>query len=138
MTHDFAPLVLGEPSAAQVFLGPPTVGHLPVSLQGRYVQAGDMIPHEPSLAEFFRALDRDWRGWDGARSWTSVGDGCTIEARHDGVGHASLVFSLSEPGSDQEPVERWAASLEVRIDLSELPTISRRLADFDQLGDLDA
>ncbi len=132
MTHDFEPVVLGEPGAPQVLLGPPELDHLGVSLKGRYLQAGDVIPVDPSLAAFFRTLDREWRGWAGAKTWTSIGDNCTIEARHDGIGHILLVASLHEPGMDREEVQGWTASLEVRIDVSELSTIARKLADFDE------
>jgi hypothetical protein len=93
------------------------------------LEAGDVVPVDPSLPDFFRALDQEWRGWTGARTWTSTPESCTIEARHDGIGHASLVVSLCEPGFEREAVEPWRASLAVQVDVAELPAIAARLAD---------
>jgi hypothetical protein len=47
MTRDIEPVALGEPDVPQVLLRPPTIGHLGVRPNGRYVQADDV----PTLDE---------------------------------------------------------------------------------------
>jgi hypothetical protein len=34
------------------------------------------------LADFFAALEADWRGWSGSRRWESLEGELSIEARH--------------------------------------------------------
>ena len=118
-------IALGARGMARVVLGPVSAGHLSVRLEGRHIEASDVVPLEPSLPAFFRELDRMWRGWDGEQRWTSAGDGCTIRARHDGLGHISLIVSLREPGQDREPVsETWEASLGIWLEPADLPAIA--------------
>lgn len=138
MTPDLEPqsIVLGNAGVARVILGPPSAGHLAIRLQGRYVQAGDVVPLEPSLPGFFRDLGAGWRGWNGERRWASMTESCVIRARHDGLGHVSLIISLREPGMDRERVsEPWEASLGVSVDAAELDSIAARLGVFVEESD---
>lgn len=45
------------------------------------------------LAEFFKGLAVDWRGWSGTREWTSLESDLKLEARHE-YGHVQLHVTL--------------------------------------------
>jgi hypothetical protein len=49
------------------------------------------------LAAFFDRMVADWRGWDGARTLTSIEDDLGIEARHE-HGHVQVRVTLQQPG----------------------------------------
>lgn len=46
------------------------------------------------LADFLGGLARDWRGWDGERSYSSLEGELDITARHDGLGRIQLVVGI--------------------------------------------
>ena len=46
------------------------------------------------LIGLFNGIARDWRGWDGTRSYSSLEGELDIAARHDGIGQIRLVVSL--------------------------------------------
>lgn len=119
---------LGAPDGPQIILDPGSHGHIALRLAGRFVQAGDALPLEPTLPAFLRDLAGLWRGWEGVREWVSMNAGCTIHARHDGLGHISLRVSLKEPGISDDPVaEPWNASLEIWTDAAQLSGVADRL-----------
>ncbi|WP_412101288.1 DUF6228 family protein [Micromonospora maris] len=49
------------------------------------------------LAEFFRELASEWRGWTGVREWVSLEGDPTIEARH-AYGHVQLRVTVRRDG----------------------------------------
>jgi len=65
------------------------------------------------LASYFEGLAQDWRGWSGARSWTSVEHDLHLVAEHDRVGHVSLTVNL------RREIPRWRAEGTVSIDAGE-------------------
>ncbi|MFE3457833.1 DUF6228 family protein [Nocardiopsis aegyptia] len=78
-----------------------------------------------NLRDFLVALARDWRGWKGARSWTSMGDEMTVEARHNGRSHVSLAVTLRRADLHHTP-DAWSARVVVTVEAGEE---LRRIAD---------
>ncbi|PWN01594.1 hypothetical protein DJ010_17775 [Nocardioides silvaticus] len=69
------------------------------------------------LVQFFEQLERDWRGWEGARTWRSLEGHLSIEARHESS-RVQLRATLRhlDPSGD---LEGWTASVDVSIDPGE-------------------
>jgi hypothetical protein len=69
------------------------------------------------LARFFRGLEQDWRGWEGARGWESVEGDLRLVARHE-FAHVRLTVTLRlqrfEWGNDG-----WSASADITLDPGE-------------------
>jgi len=59
------------------------------------------------LVLFFEEMERDWRGWDGARSWESLEGDLRIEAQH-AYGHIELIPGRSGPNWSNLPVAEGA------------------------------
>ena len=84
------------------------------------------------LADFFASLDRDWQGWSGVRTWSSLESELEIRAGHDG--HVQLDVVLRQFGTLQQyGPEPWTATahltLEAGEQLSKVAMACRQLAD---------
>ncbi|MPQ98270.1 hypothetical protein GB931_10145 [Modestobacter sp. I12A-02628] len=86
-----------------------------VRLTGAGLDAVLDCPESPwqaqSLAEFFASLDHDWRGWTGARSWTSDDGELQVTARHDKP-NTVLLDVLLAGGAPP----RWSCAAELEVD----------------------
>ena len=82
-------------------------------------------PGFQDLADYFESLERDWRGWADARTWTSIESDLRIRAEHDG--HVRLAVELRSPED-----RLWSATANLTIEageqLSLIATQSRQLA----------
>lgn len=78
------------------------------------------------LVAFFDAIEKDWRGWSGAREWSSLEHDLAVTARHRG--HVELRVTLRETGM----VDGWRAS--ATIDLEPGEQLSRVAGDVRRLG----
>lgn len=77
------------------------------------------------LAEFFRRLADDWRGWPGERTYESLEHDLRLTATHDG--HVRLAVQLSQSGLP----DGWSASGVFRVDPGEEMTrAAEDLADL--------
>src|SRR5690348_15956115 len=56
-------------------------------------EAGDTLR---GVATLFDELARDWRGWDGERTWASLEGEATVTAVHDGLGTVELRVRLQK------------------------------------------
>jgi hypothetical protein len=65
------------------------------------------------LTEFFRSLARDWRGWQGERTFRAMENDLHIVATH--TGHVRLRVQLG-PGAD---VDGWVATTVIELDPGE-------------------
>ena len=94
-----------------------------VRLEGPALAAEAKIYHErgDGIDAFFDSLARDWKGWDGSRTWTALEADLEIGATSDALGHVSLAVCLYVRGL----VGRWRASGVLIIDAGGLA----RLAD---------
>ena len=121
---------IGGPSAALILDTTDRPGYMGARLQSEGLRAEHTIyRHYDSgfrdLADFFDSLERDWRGWAGVRTWTSLEGDLEIRANHDG--HVQLAVRL-QPAPDR----LWTATAYLTIDPGEELTIiakqSRQLA----------
>ena len=76
------------------------------------------------LAEYFRLLDRDWRGWVGAKEFEAVGPWFALAAEHDGKGHVRLNVSVM---SDWPGPPFWTAEAALSMDVGSIQDIADRL-----------
>jgi hypothetical protein len=71
-----------------------------------------------NLCDFLNGLARDWRGWSGTRSWTSLEDQMTLDADHDGVGHVTLAVSLRRARRTCD-IDAWSARIVLTLEAGE-------------------
>lgn len=76
------------------------------------------------LVEFFASLERDWRGWDGPKSYSSVEGDLTITASHNG--RIRLIVRLRQ----STIADGWDTSAVLRLDPGE--QLSRVVTDLRQ------
>jgi Family of unknown function (DUF6228) len=48
----------------------------------------------PNFGDFFSSLAKDWKGWDGERSWATLEGEFELAATSDRLGHIQLRFFL--------------------------------------------
>lgn len=77
------------------------------------------------VSTFLDSLERDWRGWEGERAWTSLEDDLTMQARHT-HGHVQLRVTLRCHRADWGN-DGWRATADLTIDPGE--QLSRIAAD---------
>lgn len=69
------------------------------------------------LGRFFRSLEQEWRGWEGARRWESVEGDLGLVARHE-FAHVRLTVTLRLQrfgwGSDG-----WSATADITVEPGE-------------------
>ncbi|WP_125811577.1 DUF6228 family protein [Actinoplanes sp. ATCC 53533] len=80
-----------------------------------------------TLSGFMESLAADWQGWDGIRTWQSLGRELTIDARHDGRGQVSLGVTLRAPGLDRDDTA-WSATTTFVVEAGE--EMTRLAADL--------
>jgi Family of unknown function (DUF6228) len=68
--------------------------------------------HFDDLIAFFEDLAESWRGWKGAKTYTSLERDLAVSAVNDGGAHVRLAISLSGPTSPP----RWTVTVEVSTD----------------------
>ncbi|MFI5936277.1 DUF6228 family protein [Actinoplanes sp. NPDC051494] len=85
------------------------------------------------LSGFVEGLAAGWRGWDGVRTWQSMGRELIIDARHDGRGYVSLGVTLR--AADAYPEETaWSARAVFILEAGE--EMTRLAADLSHLCSL--
>lgn len=113
---------------------PPEVVVAELELQG--LVASVRVIHNYStgfldLADFFRGLAADWRGWTGVRRWESIEGDLRIEARHK-YGHVQLRVTLRRAQAGWGN-EGWSATGDLTIEpgeqLTQIAEDVRRLSD---------
>ncbi|KOX13886.1 hypothetical protein ADL05_18040 [Nocardiopsis sp. NRRL B-16309] len=77
------------------------------------------------MRDFLVGLEKDWRGWPGVRSWTSMEEEMTVEARHDGRAHVSLAVTLRRADLHHTH-DAWSAQVILTVEAGEG---LRRIAD---------
>jgi hypothetical protein len=90
------------------------------------VQVYAFDPKNDGLPKFFGALARDWKGWDGPRSWRSLEGEFELICEHDGIGHATMTATIhSNPYS-----HGWTGQIRFNIAPGELEGIAAGLNRF--------
>ena len=82
------------------------------------------------LVVFFEEMERDWRGWDGDRTWESLEGDLRIEGRH-AHGHVELRVTLRHAVADWGR-SGWSATADVTIDPGE--SLSQIVRDLQPLA----
>ncbi len=59
----------------------------------------------PLIADLFRSMAGEWRGWPGVKCWKSVEGELSLTASHDSIGHITLWVTLGTV--DYEDDEPW-------------------------------
>jgi hypothetical protein len=80
----------------------------------------------PSIADFFRSLAEDWRGWSEPKNWETNDYAIRLAATHDGLGHISLQVEL---GRAAQP-DGWRATATLKLDAGALESIAHQAARF--------
>lgn len=78
-------------------------------------------PPEEPLADFFETLARDWRGWEGIRTWDAYKGGLRIDATVDALGHVLLAVELRERS------DGWLVRGDVPLDAGQLEGVARHV-----------
>lgn len=78
------------------------------------------------LDAFFGDLAANWRGWDGAKEWESLG--LQLVARHDGLGHVALDAILRE---SYAAADRWEVRASLNLDVGGLNRLAREARALD-------
>lgn len=71
------------------------------------------------IDEFFRSMARDWRGWDGVRSWSSLEGELELEASSDGRGHTRLRLRMA-----LDPARDWRIDVVLVIEAGSLDELA--------------
>jgi hypothetical protein len=99
-----------------------------VLLAGGGVEASERVwDHLPQYwAEFFLAMARDWRGWEGERTIESREGQLRLACSADKLGHVSVRVTLrGDPaGSD------WRAEDTLYLDAGQLDELAQRATDY--------
>jgi hypothetical protein len=76
------------------------------------------------LAEYFRHMDRDWRGWAGAKEFEAAGSWCALAAEHDGLGHVRLNVTVKSAWP-MDPI--WTAHATLHMDVGSIRGVAEEL-----------
>ena len=79
------------------------------------------------LGEFLSALARDWRGWDGERTWSSLEGTLTLRASMSRTGQVLFAVAINERAGT------WRVSGDIRVENGHLNAISERAEKFCKL-----
>ncbi|WP_226705217.1 DUF6228 family protein [Microbulbifer elongatus] len=105
------------------------VTHFCVSLKGEGLEAHLRVynaPYGENIADFFSALAKDWRGWEGDKEWGSLEGECALWACTDSTGHVTLNIELQS--SLCEPF--WRTRIALIIEAGQLGEIARQAKRF--------
>ena len=81
------------------------------------------------FAMFFADLAADWRGWQGAREWSSLEGECELRAESDRTGHVTLSVRAQYRQS-----EVWAVEGSVVLEAGQLDAIAAAAKKFEENG----
>jgi hypothetical protein len=76
------------------------------------------------MAQFFREIDRDWRGWEGEKLFGDAEDTLRIAATHDGLGHVRVWISFWD---DYPHAAGFFVSALLPITVGEAPAVAEAL-----------
>lgn len=106
--------------------------HYDVALRGPDVKgAASVYAEKPvedpaRLAEFFRDLAANWRGWVGEKKYESLEEELLLKATSDSLGHTELeVWLTSGP-----PPFHWTLRAALLIEAGQLESIAKQVEEF--------
>ena len=105
------------------------VEYIRASLKDKDIAASSakIYIYEPhGLAAFFEDLSVGWRGWEGAKEWSSVEGDFTLLCKSDGLGHIAMLVTLkSGPYEDD-----WCVQSVIHLDAGQLDETAGRVRRF--------
>ncbi len=78
------------------------------------------------LVDLFRSIARDWRGWDGSRSWRSPGGEIRLSCTSDRLGHVTIEVAMV----GIEKPEAWKFAGTLVVDPGQLDRIANEVQGF--------
>lgn len=116
--------VVIDSGAGKLSLGPLDNEYLEVSYQTN----GITISAKPylyidgvGLANFFRSMANEWKGWEGSKSWASIENDFELEATNNGTNSVDLFFSLRKNiGADDD----WEFKGKIKVELGALDKVA--------------
>ncbi len=79
---------------------------------------------------FFEDVANNWRGWRGAKEWSSYEGDFKLSATSDGKGHVFLRVSLGAGASD----DLWRAETQLLLEAGQLEAYSKDFHEFASAG----
>jgi hypothetical protein len=86
------------------------------------------------LADFFRVLEADWKGWDGPREWSTPESDFRLTCWHDRIGHVSVRVDLGRDPVREWPHAQWKVTAIVIVDPGALSVIAMELRELFEGG----
>ena len=74
------------------------------------------------IARLFAEAAREWRGWNGSKTWESLEGELRIERSVDTLGHVLVAVRVR---SDQDISDRWQLHAELTLDSGQLDDVAR-------------
>ncbi|MBA2502119.1 MAG: hypothetical protein H0V27_04480 [Pyrinomonadaceae bacterium] len=105
------------------------VEYLRVSLKDKDIAASSakVYIYEPhSLALLFEELTASWKGWEGAKEWSSVEGDFSLSCKSDGLGHVAIEVTLKSGLYEDD----WRVKAVVHVDAGILDEIARKVSQF--------
>jgi hypothetical protein len=82
--------------------------------------------HCELLVHLFESIARDWRGWQGERTWASIEGEFRIAVSTSSTGTVTIAVELASNERDDD----WRLSIPVFAEAGQLESIARRVASF--------
>lgn len=86
----------------------------------------DNDPYGEMLPDFFADLCKNWKGWEGEKSWRALEDEYRIEASTSKTGHVTLKVTINLYQ------HQWRAIAEILVDAGQLENIENHVRKFFQ------
>jgi hypothetical protein len=86
------------------------------------------------LVDLFQSMARDWKGWDGERTWGSIEGEFSISATADRLGHVSLSLGFTQ----NDASEPWSVSVQLNLEAGQLERIARHVTALFGVSALDS
>jgi hypothetical protein len=105
------------------------VEYLRVSLKDKDIAASSakVYIYEPhSLAALFEELAASWKGWEGAKEWSSVEGDFSLSCKSDGLGHVAIEVTLKSGLYEDD----WCVKAVIHVEAGQLDEITGKVSEF--------
>ena len=84
-------------------------------------------PYGEMLPDFLAVLSKNWKGWEGEKSWRALEDEYRIEATTSKTGHVTLKVTVNLHQY------QWRAIAEIMVEAGQLENIENNVKRFFQI-----
>ncbi len=81
-------------------------------------------PYDSNLVGFFEDLAKNWKGFDGEKSWSSLEEEFSLVCTSDDLGHFSLEVTI------RNNMDTWRAKKTIFIESGQLENIALEVKEF--------